>query len=120
MYAYYVFYCYPLVRLVSGNSDKEGILEVYYNGRWGTVCNTGWGDNNSEVVCAQLGYKLSKTTVEFGPGTGNIVLDNVICSKNATTLASCGHYGVGITVHCDHAKDVGVRCYSMCYFKYSL
>ena len=113
MYAYHVFYYYPLVRLVSGNSDKEGILEVYYNGRWGTVCNTGWGDNNSKVVCAQLGYTLSRTTGEFGPGTGNIMLDNVICSKNATTLASCGHYGVGIMVHCDHAKDVGIRCYSM-------
>ena len=103
----------PLVRLVGGNSHKEGRLEVYYNGRWGTVCNTGWDDNNANVVCAQLGYQLSKTSEEFKAGTGLILLDNVLCSKNDTTLANCGHYGVGITVDCDHSKDIGIKCYSM-------
>ena len=103
----------PLVRLVGGNSHKEGRLEVYYNGRWGTVCNTGWDDYNTNVVCAQLGYQLSKTSEEFEAGTGHILLDNVLCSINDPTLASCGHYGVGITVDCDHSKDIGIKCYSM-------
>ena len=103
------------MRLVGGNSHKEGILEVYYNGRWGTVCNTGWDDNNSNVVCMQMGYQASKSTEEFGPGTGKILLDNVICPKNVTTLANCGHYGIGITLSCDHSKDVGIKCFRKCY-----
>ena len=104
---------YLVVRLVGGSSHKEGILEVYFSGRWGTVCNTGWNENNANIVCAQLGYELLEISAEFGPGKGIIILDKVICSKNTTVLASCGHYGVGITADCDHSKDVGIKCYGM-------
>ena len=64
-------------------------------------------------MCAQLGYGSSGKLTYFGAGTGNVLLENVLCSINDTVLASCGHYGVGITVRCDHTKDVGVKCYGM-------
>ena len=36
-------------------------------------------------------------------------LDNVLCTGSESTLASCGHLGVGIT-SCNHSKDAGVVC----------
>ena len=106
------------MRLVGGNSYDEGRVEVYYNGEWGTVCNDGWDDVDASVVCKQLGFGSSGTAVldvhVFGPGTGRVLLSNVMCSSNATTLSSCGHIGVGITLcGCDHYKDAGVTCNSM-------
>ena len=107
-----------IVRLANGSSHNEGRLEVYYNGIWGTVCNDGWDDKYASLVCAQLGYGSSGRLTYFGAGRGNVLLENVLCSINDTVLASCGHYGVGITVRCDHTKDVGVKCYGMeSYFK---
>ena len=101
------------VRLVGGSSYNEGRVEVYYNGRWGTVCNDGWNDNYASLVCAQLGFGSSGRLADFGAGTGTILLEKVLCSINDTILASCGYYGVGITVRCNHNDDVGVKCDGM-------
>ena len=99
------------MRLVDGSSYNEGRVEVYYNGRWGTVCNHGWDDKYASLVCKQLGYGSSGTLAFFMAGTGAVLLENVLCTVNDTVLASCGHYSVGITVQCNHNNDVGVKCY---------
>ena len=108
------------MRLVDGSSNNEGRVEVYYSGRWGTVCNEGWDDKYASLVCTQLGFGSSGKLANFNSGTGNVFLENVLCSVNDTVLASCGHYGVGITVTCDHStKDVGIKCYGMFVCTYS-
>lgn len=43
------------VRLVGGSTEYEGRLEVYYNGAWGTVCESELNANISTVVCRTLG-----------------------------------------------------------------
>ena len=101
------------MRLVGSSTYKEGRVEVYYKGVWGTVCNNKWNDLYAGLVCTQLGFGSSGNLAYFGPGIGKIYLDNVICSVNDTILANCGHYGIGITVNCDHSKDVGVMCNGM-------
>ena len=101
------------VRLVDSGSYSEGRIEVYYNGIWGTVCNNGWNDKYANLICAQLGFGSSGRLADFGPGTGIVMLERVLCSINDTILASCGHYGVGITVECSHNNDIGVKCYGM-------
>ena len=30
-------------------------MEILYNGRWGTICDTDWDDTGGEVACLQLG-----------------------------------------------------------------
>ena len=44
------------VRHVDGNTTYEARVEVCTNGRWGTVCDDGWDDNDATVVCNQLNY----------------------------------------------------------------
>ena len=43
----------------------------------------------------------------FGQGSGDILLDNVVCTGDESTLIACPH----ITNHnCQHSEDAGVRC----------
>jgi len=44
------------VRLVGGSSSREGRLEVYFMGVWGTVCDDGFTDAAARVACYMLGY----------------------------------------------------------------
>ena len=109
-----------IVRLAGGSSYDEGRVEVFYNGKWGTVCNDGWDDRYASLVCTQLGYGSSGKLAYFGAGTGHVFLENVLCSTHDVVLANCGHYGVSITVACSHSQDVGVKCYGMMVYIYWL
>ena len=103
----------PLIRLVGGSSYNEGRVEVNYNGEWGTVCDDGWDDTDAGVVCRQLGFGSSGTAIGsagFGQGSGSIWLDSVTGTGSESTLADCGHLGVGIVGNCSHSEDAGVRC----------
>ena len=46
------------VRLVEGEFEWEGRLEVCFGQRWGTISGDGWTEINSRVVCNDLGYDL--------------------------------------------------------------
>ncbi|XP_019621991.1 PREDICTED: MAM and LDL-receptor class A domain-containing protein 1-like [Branchiostoma belcheri] len=48
------------VRLVDGDSFGEGRIEVYFNHEWGSICNSGWTKDTSDVICDQLGYGESQ------------------------------------------------------------
>ena len=48
-------------RLVGGENEREGRVEMCYNGVWGAVCaNNGWDEiATRNIVCNQLEYKNS-------------------------------------------------------------
>ena len=93
-------------------SYKEGRVEVYYNGRWGTVCDDNWDINDARVACRQLGFPDAEAAYQghrVRDGTGQIWLDNVNCRGYESSLFSCSHYGWG-RHDCSHGEDAGVRC----------
>ena len=84
------------LRLVDGWSSNAGRLEVFYGGAWGTVCDHSWNGVDSEVACKELGFARGVFTRNFGPGSGQIWLDNVQCRRTDVSLFECPHLGFGI------------------------
>ncbi|KAM4702805.1 scavenger receptor cysteine-rich domain-containing protein DMBT1-like [Rhinophrynus dorsalis] len=99
------------IRLVGGMNRCAGRVEIYYNNTWGTVCDDGWGFSNADVLCRQIqcGSPITLLTASFGPGTGNILMDDVGCTGREESLWTCSFPGWG-KHNCAHNEDVGVVC----------
>lgn len=101
------------VRLRGGNSDRQGRVEVYADGDWGTVCDDLWGKKDADVVCEQLGFLGSSGfTIEaktFGEGSGEIFMDNVECKGDEWSIIDCPQNPIG-RHNCGHHEDAGVIC----------
>uniref|UniRef100_K7FHA6 Soluble scavenger receptor cysteine-rich domain-containing protein SSC5D n=1 Tax=Pelodiscus sinensis TaxID=13735 RepID=K7FHA6_PELSI len=100
------------IRLVNGLSRCAGRVEVFYNQRWGTVCDDSWDLQDAEVVCRQLGCgsPLSAPCSScFGEGSGAIWLDDVHCTGKEAALSECNIRPWGDN-NCNHTKDASVTC----------
>ncbi|NXC47959.1 NETR protein, partial [Penelope pileata] len=90
----------------------EGRVEVYHDGKWGTICDDQWDDHDAEVVCRQLGLSGNPKALSwahYGQGSGPILLDEVECSGNELSLDQCKKSDWG-QQNCDHIEDAGVSC----------
>eukprot|EP00105_Crassostrea_gigas_P044287 XP_019928435.1 PREDICTED: latrophilin Cirl isoform X2 [Crassostrea gigas] len=110
--------CYPakdMTKLVGGQTMYEGRLEVRHNGSWGTVCDDDWNKQNTDVVCTSHGFSPEGAVIvhgqPFGPGTGHILMDDVRCWGNESSILQCQHSGWG-NHNCEHSKDVSINCTS--------
>ena len=61
------------VRLIGGDNEFGGRVEVCVNRAWGTVCSRSWGSEEARVVCNQLG------ATTFGNKTDCTI--NYLCSN---------------------------------------
>ncbi|XP_011669130.2 deleted in malignant brain tumors 1 protein [Strongylocentrotus purpuratus] len=98
------------VRLQDGNSNREGRVEVLYNGHWGTVCDDEFDFNDAHVVCRMLGFSHAESfSLKFGAGTGEIVVDDLTCDGTEGRIQDCRKKQLG-THNCNHDEDIGVTC----------
>ncbi|KAK3746952.1 hypothetical protein RRG08_030362 [Elysia crispata] len=100
------------IRIGDGGTST-GRVEVKVSGvdEWGTVCDDKWDDLDATVVCKYLGFGGGKATYEGHPeGTGKILLDNVECMGNESSLSECLHLGFN-SHNCEHSEDAGVECF---------
>ena len=100
------------VRVTSGISNKEGRVEIMYQGVWGTICDDGWDDNDATVVCRELGFLNGSATIQaqFDPVTAPVWVTQFGCLGNESKLSHCVHSGAGNIGNCSHTQDAGVQC----------
>lgn len=61
------------IRLVGGRNPTEGNVEVFYKGRWGSICDDEWDIREAYIVCKMLGYNRAVRATfnsQFGRGRG--------------------------------------------------
>ncbi|XP_072170578.1 scavenger receptor cysteine-rich domain-containing protein DMBT1-like [Diadema setosum] len=100
------------VRLIGGEDDTQGRVEIYHNGQWGTVCDNYWNIENANVVCRMLGFEGAlrySCCAMYGQGSGPILLEDVQCNGTERNLADCRQHEYGVP-GCGHQQDVGVEC----------
>ena len=100
------------VRLVGSDKPDEGRVEVYYEDEWGTICDKGWGFDDADVLCYELGFEDADDLLsadEVPDGKGKIWLEDTSCTGSEDYLRSCANGGVGNST-CDHSRDAGVQC----------
>ena len=104
------------VRLANRISNC-GRVEVKHEGVWGTICDDGWDIPDATVVCRELGFSegngAKETPVccaEYGPGSGTIWLDDVMCNGTEEFIADCFKFNGWGEHDCDHSEDAGVCC----------
>ena len=103
------------VRLIGGSGPYEGRVEVYYGGRWGTVCDDYFTNAAARVVCFSLGYGRGGYIVgrRYGAGSARIWFDDVRCTGSETSISSCPHRiqwsEVG-SYSCSRSEAISVSC----------
>ena len=109
---------YTSVRLVNDaasehyHSPTKGRVELHNATYWGTVCDDSFDIQDAEVVCHMLGFPsaiAAHCCAAFGSGSDEILLDDLDCVGNETSLLQCEASEFG-EHNCWHFEDAGVTC----------
>ncbi|KAK0049320.1 protein bark beetle [Biomphalaria pfeifferi] len=103
------------IRLVDGENEFEGRLEVEINDQWGTVCNDGWIEENSLLVCQQLGLALNRDyplarVQRRAPDSTPVLMNWVSCDETDVDFTKCRSVNEDAPT-CSHDKDVYIKCF---------
>jgi len=102
------------IRLVNDGPDAA-LVEVRLNGTWGGICDDGFGINEANVVCRQMGFRLgaSDYLTKRGSDAGDAIhIHGLECSGDEKSISECHQ----IKVHspsnriCSGKEKAGVEC----------
>lgn len=112
---------------VALSNGRSGIVMVYHNNQWNTVCDDYFGYEEAQVICRQLfgtsprhssgwnsaHYNVNSWTtpahLNRGSSNHNIIFDSLACSGSEIGLSQCGHGGY-YQHDCSHSEDAWVVC----------
>ncbi|XP_066524958.1 scavenger receptor cysteine-rich type 1 protein M130-like [Hoplias malabaricus] len=103
--------CRGEMRLV-GSSRCSGRLEVLQGETWSTVCDTGFDQQDAEVVCRELGCgRLVKVlgAAAFGRGEDQVWSEELQCRGNESQISFCPKSS-SLKRNCSNDNDVGLVC----------
>ncbi|NXD43997.1 C163A protein, partial [Copsychus sechellarum] len=104
--------CTEKLRVVGGEDECSGRVEMWHQGSWGTICDDAWDVADANVVCRQLGCGSAVSALSeaaFGEGTGPIWLEKVHCKGTEPSLWDCPAKPL-FGKSCDHKEDAAVNC----------
>ncbi|XP_048450496.1 deleted in malignant brain tumors 1 protein-like, partial [Rhincodon typus] len=99
-------------RLVPGNSQCSGRMEIQFRDTWKTVCGLDWDLKNANVVCAHLhcGVAVSVSSSSHSGGSTVPMCNEVFeCTGNETQLGECRHSS-SIHQDCSGHNNVTLKC----------
>ncbi|XP_021368579.1 deleted in malignant brain tumors 1 protein-like [Mizuhopecten yessoensis] len=103
--------CSVGVNLVGGITTDNvtmGMVEMFANEKWTTVCSHDFGQNDAVVVCRQLGFTDAQRLLPdmFGRFRFSIFATELACIGNETSLSDCAH----TTDYCQYSSHASVLC----------
>ena len=103
-----------MLRLTGGQTVDEGIVEVLYNGSWGSVCDDLVTKDTADIICRMLGYPRARRCHCCGrlgrmPRDSPIWVDELDCRGQEENIFVCNRSAFG-DHDCKHYEDVGVEC----------
>ncbi len=96
------------------SDDYTGMLEIFdkQKKRWKGVCDDGWGTEEAQVACSQLGFSGNTPETDIirtGWPLLLFLLDEVDCDGTEETLLDCDHAKRGVN-DCVAWEYAGVSC----------
>lgn len=107
------------VRLVNGTAVNEGVLQLFQNGQWRSVCTNyvNWTGDDANATCRQLGFaKAYNFTYNFTANEEQLqmTMPSPGCTQNNQDITSCPAYNSsGITYGwniCSQQRTLYLRC----------
>ncbi|XP_072529169.1 scavenger receptor cysteine-rich type 1 protein M130-like [Salminus brasiliensis] len=94
------------IKLTGVKGSCSGMLQVFHNAEWGSVCGTCWDIKDAQVVCRQLGCGPALSADQH-PGGKTIWMSRVKCKGNEIHLWDCSH---SLKEDTDCSHNAGVTC----------
>ncbi|XP_006812832.2 scavenger receptor cysteine-rich domain superfamily protein-like, partial [Saccoglossus kowalevskii] len=107
--------CQGPVRLQGGDSS-HGRVEVYTQGRWGTICSEQWDIQDAIVLCRELGFSTGASSARDPDvtdlATGDIWMWDTECDGSEDSIFYClsGKPIGSPPSTCTHSTDASVIC----------
>ncbi|XP_060571753.1 deleted in malignant brain tumors 1 protein-like isoform X2 [Ruditapes philippinarum] len=99
--------CYNHKEGVKFRVDEKGRVQIMFNGEWGRVCNSSWGDKEAGVFCRQLGYIDGIKSTFDTRSKGHVWMNYIECSGTEKSILECSNTWTPGSANCD---DAGVVC----------